>query len=68
MSGWMDVFLKTAVDFSIARYAIRTLIVIVWLVAGWRIVHQCFKKASVPSKIVMPWEKLGGGTENFPWE
>ena len=68
MSGWMDVFLKTAVDFSIARYAIRTLIVIVWLVAGWRIVHLCFKRASLPSRIVMPWEKMGGGTENFPWE
>jgi hypothetical protein len=66
MSGWMDIFLGQAVEYSTARYALRTLIVIVWLVAGWRIVLQCFRKASVPSRIVMFWDKLDGGRENLP--
>ena len=49
MPGLMDMLLKSAVEFSIARYVIRTLIVVVWLVAGWRIVLLCFKRVPASS-------------------
>jgi hypothetical protein len=52
MSGLMDMFLKMAVAFSTARYAIRTVIVVVWLLAGWWIVIQCFRRGSTPSGII----------------
>ena len=45
MSGWMDSFLKIFVEYSTIRYAMRTLTVLVWLVAGWWIVWLCFKRA-----------------------
>jgi hypothetical protein len=45
MSGWMDSFLKLFVEYSTIRYAMRTLMVLVWLVAGWWIVWLCFKRA-----------------------
>ena len=35
MPRLMDQFLKIAVDFSAARYALLSLTVIAWLVAGW---------------------------------
>jgi hypothetical protein len=44
MPGLMDMFLRLAVEFSTARYAIRTIVVIMWLVAGWWIVLQCYKR------------------------
>jgi hypothetical protein len=49
MSGLMNSFLKLAVEFSPARYAIRTLIVVLWLLAGWWIVIQSYGKVSTPS-------------------
>ncbi len=52
LPGLMDSFLKFAVEFSAVRYAIRTIIVGIWLVAGWWIVFRCFKRApSLPGKI-----------------
>jgi hypothetical protein len=45
LSGLMDLFLKVAVEFSIARYIIRTLVVVIWLFAGWRLVLSCFRPA-----------------------
>jgi hypothetical protein len=53
MPGLMDIFLKLAVEFSIARYILRTLIVLVWLVAGWRIVLLCFKKVPASARLVL---------------
>ncbi len=43
MPGFMDMLLKWFVVFSTARYSIRTAIVVFWLLAGWWIVHQCFR-------------------------
>jgi hypothetical protein len=48
MSGLMDSFLRIAIEFSNARYALRTLTVAVWLVAGWWIIFRCFRKDSPP--------------------
>ena len=50
MPGLMDMFLKLAVEFTTARYAIRTIFVAVWLVAGWWIVLRCFKRVPLPLK------------------
>jgi hypothetical protein len=44
MPGLMGMFLNLAVEFSTARYAIRTMLVVVWLVAGWWIVLRCFRR------------------------
>jgi hypothetical protein len=44
MPGLMGIFLSLAVEFSTARYIIRTVVVIMWLVAGWWIVLQCYKR------------------------
>jgi Gpi18-like mannosyltransferase len=49
MSGFMDVFLKWAVEFSTARYVIRTAIVAAWLFAGWWLVLRCFRRVPAPS-------------------
>ena len=52
MPGLMDMFLRMALAFSTARYALRTVIVVVWLLAGWWIVIQCFRRVSTPSGII----------------
>jgi hypothetical protein len=52
MPGLMDAMLKVAVEFSIARYALRTLLVIGWLITGWWVVFQCFKKAPVSPQMI----------------
>ena len=57
MSGLMNILLRMAVEFSTARYAIRTLIVMVWLLAGWGIVLQCYGKLSTPSATISPLKK-----------
>ena len=54
MAGLMDKFLKFAVEFSFARYAFRTIIVVVWLLAGWWIVSHCFKRVQASSGTVLP--------------
>lgn len=48
LPGLMNAFLKIAEAFYVARYAMRTVIVIVWIAAGWRIVLRCFRKVPVP--------------------
>jgi len=52
MPGLMNLFLKWSVEFSTARYVIRTAIVLVWLLAGWWIVIQCYMKVAVPSETI----------------
>jgi Gpi18-like mannosyltransferase len=52
MPGLMEVFLKSAVEFSVARYALRTLIVVLWLVVGWRIVLRCFRRDITPPGLI----------------
>ena len=49
LPGLMDRFLQWAGEFSTARYAIRTVVVAAWLVAGWWIVWQCFRRVAEPS-------------------
>lgn len=49
--GLMDQFLKFAVEFSIARYALRTLTVAAWLGVGWWITRRCFRRVPPPSGI-----------------
>ena len=51
MPGLMDMFIKFAGEFPNVRYDIRTMIVVVWLVAGWWIVIRCFRKAPSLSRI-----------------
>lgn len=52
MPGIMDELLKLAGEFSTARYAFRTIVVILWLAAGWWIVINCFKKRrTLPDQI-----------------
>ena len=48
MPGLMNLLLKWSVEFSTARYAVRTVTVAAWLLAGWWIVVQCFKRGPVP--------------------
>jgi hypothetical protein len=48
MPGLMDRLLKLAVEFYIVRYVLRTLIVLVWMLAGWRIVLRCFRRVPAP--------------------
>jgi hypothetical protein len=50
LPGLMDRLLNLAVKFYLARYALRTAIVIVWIAAGWRIVGQCFRKVPAPAE------------------
>ncbi len=50
MPGTMELLLKFADEFSLARYAIRTVFVISWLIAGWWIVVNCFKKPAFPKE------------------
>lgn len=45
MPGLMDLVIKFADEFANARYDIRTLIVVVWIVAGWWIVLRCFRSS-----------------------
>ncbi len=52
MSGLIDLFLKLAIEFTTARYALRTIVVAAWLMAGWWIVLRCFRRVSVPSEII----------------
>lgn len=52
LPGLMDRLLKLAGVFSAARYDLRTLIVIVWLVAGWWIAISCFRTGLVKSDLI----------------
>jgi hypothetical protein len=42
--GLMDALLQIAVKYYAARYALRTVIVIFWIVTGWRTVLRCLRK------------------------
>lgn len=44
LPGLMDKLLSMDVELQTLRYAIRTMIVVLWFVAGWRIVLRCFKR------------------------
>jgi hypothetical protein len=55
LSGLMDRLLNLAVEFYFIRYAVRTVIVVVWIAAGWRIAAQCFRRApTMTKKLVSP--------------
>jgi hypothetical protein len=43
MPAAMEAMLKMAGEYDPARFAIRTVVVVVWLAAGWCIVHSLFK-------------------------
>ena len=47
LPGLLDVLQKLAGEFEIARYVLRTAVVIAWLVAGWWTVRACFRKGPV---------------------
>jgi hypothetical protein len=51
MPAIMDKLLKLAQEFSVARYVLRTIVVISWLVAGWWMVIQCLKPRPLRDKI-----------------
>lgn len=44
MPGLMDKLLSMDVELQTVRYAIRTMIVVLWFAAGWWIVLRCFKR------------------------
>jgi hypothetical protein len=48
----MDRLLKFAGEFSSARYDLRTLIVVIWLFAGWRIAITCIKRVKVKPEMI----------------
>ncbi|MGA2504123.1 MAG: hypothetical protein ABSG01_08545 [Anaerolineales bacterium] len=52
LPGLMDRLLQLAGNFSAARYDLRTLIVIIWLVAGWLVAIACLKKNSLKAETV----------------
>jgi len=52
MPGIMDRLFKWSLEFSTVRYAFRTVVVAVWLFAGWWIVVRCFKRDSKLSGII----------------
>ena len=45
MPGIMDMFIKFSDKFSNLRYDIRTIVVVIWITAGWWIVLQCFRSS-----------------------
>jgi Gpi18-like mannosyltransferase len=52
MPGLMDKFLKWFAEFSTARYVLRTVDVVFWLLAGWWIVFRCLKRVSAPAETI----------------
>lgn len=48
MSGVMDMLLNMPVEVEVVRYVVRTIIVVVWIIAGWRIVLRCFRRVPAP--------------------
>jgi len=61
MPGIMDQLLKWSLEFSTVRYAFRTVVVAVWLFAGWWIVICCFKRVSKSSGIIPSIDDLRAG-------
>jgi Gpi18-like mannosyltransferase len=56
MPGFMNLLLKWSVEFSTARYVIRTVVVVAWLLAGWWIVLQCYKRPFMDPGANFSWE------------
>jgi len=50
----MEALLKFAGENNPARFAIRTVVVIVWLAAGWWIVYSCLNKRKVSNENIIP--------------
>jgi Gpi18-like mannosyltransferase len=50
----MDGLLKLAGKYNPLRFALRTVVVIGWLTAGWWIVYKCYKKNKVPHSEKIP--------------
>ncbi len=48
----MDRLLHWSVEFSTIRYACRTVVVVVWLFAGWWIVIRCFRRVPASPEII----------------
>ena len=56
LPGLMDLSLKWSIEFDTARYVIRTVVVVAWLVAGWWTVVQCYKRPFLDSGFNLPWK------------
>lgn len=54
LSGLMDRLLNLAVEFYTIRYVVRTVIVLAWIAAGWRIVLRCFRRIPAPPEKITP--------------
>jgi hypothetical protein len=54
MSALMDQFIKWIIEYSSARYAIRSVIVVSWLLAGSAIAFQCLRTYSTPRRAIEP--------------
>jgi len=64
----MDTLLKWSAEFSTVRYIIRTVVVVAWLVAGWWIVRECFRKVSESSGIIHTEITPPRAGDHFSWE
>jgi Gpi18-like mannosyltransferase len=54
--GLMDLFLKWSIQFNTARYIIRTVVVVAWLMAGGWTVVQCYKRPFMDRGVNLPWK------------
>ena len=52
LPGLMNGLLKLAGDFETARYVLRTLVVIAWLVSGWWIAITCLKRGPMKPETI----------------
>jgi Gpi18-like mannosyltransferase len=68
LPGVMDTLLKWSAEFSTVRYIIRTVVVVAWLVAGWWIVRECFRKVSESSGIIHTEITPPRAGDHFSWE
>ncbi|HEY6073615.1 MAG TPA: glycosyltransferase 87 family protein [Anaerolineales bacterium] len=57
MPALMDQFIKWLIEYSSARYAIRSVIVVSWLLAGSAIAFQCLRTNSSPQRGIRPQAK-----------
>ena len=48
LPGLMDKALQWSLEFSTARYVLRTVVVAAWLLAGWWIVGRCYRAVPFP--------------------
>jgi hypothetical protein len=64
MPAVMDCLLNYAGQNYQLRYHLRTMIVILWIIAGLWIVFQCFKRSATPSLKIPPVDGLPAKIEN----